>query len=138
MIHTLENITAILASGPTPEEAEGHKLEWRCPKKGESFWLPSARAWCAALYQISPALVRIPVIAYREPTDEDALKRPMVEVRDCGATEWLPKKEMLVRVQPIGQDRRFHVEEEDGDIIGWRYCRMEVDPPDIAERVNEQ
>jgi len=72
-----------------------------------------------------PILHKIePTVTYRTPTDEDALRRPTVEVRDDDSKEWLERT--LVAVVPSESGSPFIATNESGCATVWHQCRMKV------------
>ena len=72
-----------------------------------------------------PILHKIePTVTYRTPTDEDALRRPTVEVRDYDREEW--RERTLVAVASSECGSPFIATSESGCATSWHQCRMEV------------
>lgn len=78
-------------------------------------------------------IVRPIVPEWITPTDEHALKRPMVEVRDEEENIWLHRK--LVYVKDAGDKYKFVTVTKDASqtSCGWKYCRMRN--PDYKEQL---
>jgi len=82
---------------PQPEIGEGYRRATEADKdrQDRQVWNFDARKWQPALHgSTSAAFYRVPID--RIPTDEDAVGRPIVMVRDADPQEWLPRKLLAV------------------------------------------
>ena len=101
---------------------------FRLPVFGETYLSSSGSAMpCTVdgLMQRRPILRRIESDTdYRIPTDEDALGRPTVEVRDDDREEW--RERTLLAVVPSESGSPFIATNEFGCATIWHQCRMKV------------
>jgi hypothetical protein len=71
-----------------------------------------------------------------ELTDEDALRRPWVKVKDYEETSWSSFVVRLVYVKPAGSKYRFSAEDpnDDHEVRKWNFCRIAT--PEEIEAAN--
>jgi len=108
---------------------EGYEVTgFRLPVFGETYLSSSGSAMpCTVdgLMQRRPILRGIKLgTGYRTPTDEDALRRPTVEVRDDDREEW--RERTLLAVVPSESGSPFIATSEFGCATIWHQCRMKV------------